>query len=192
MKQLLLWGGMAIAIAACNTPNTGKQPIAADTVRKPGISTHGTDPTKQSFSSTEILDAYVVLGTALFEEQAASITNAAGTLGNKLKAQQVTGLPPAQQKEVQEIIEASVENAAHIAASKDKPDHQREHFQLLTDDLYDLVKIAGTKAVIYKFTCPSLNNGQGGSWLSDQQAVKNPYTGAARNNCGAITETLNP
>ncbi len=188
MKQLFLWGGMAIVITACNTTETGKQPTATGTQ----TFTREADTTKRSFSSAEILDAYFVLGTALFEEQSTGITNAAGALGNKLQTQLVTGLPAAQQKEVQEIIEASVENAAHIAASKDKPDHQREHFQLLSEDLYDLVKITGAKAAIYKFACASLNNGKGGFWLSNQQTVKNPYTGAARNNCGTITETLNP
>ncbi|SDC39356.1 DUF3347 domain-containing protein [Niabella drilacis] len=192
MKQLLLWGWMAIAAVACNTPGTGEQPSAADTASSPQVSAQEPDTTKQLFSATAILDAYFALGTALFEEQATGITNAANTLGNKLQAGPVTELPAVQQKEVKEIIEASVENAAHIAASKDQPGHQREHFQMLSEDLYDLVKIAGTKTVVYKFTCASLNNGKGGSWLSNQQTLKNPYTGAARNNCGTITETVNP
>lgn len=191
MKQLFLWGWVTIAMVACNVPETRQQPTA-DTVITPDISERKADTVKQSFSATAILDAYFALGTALFEEQAISITNAAGALGNKLQEQHTTGLPAAQQKEVQEIIEASIENAAHIAASQDKPGHQREHFQLLSEDLYDLVKAIGTKTVIYKFTCPSLNSGKGGSWLSDQQTVKNPYTGIARNNCGTITETLSP
>ncbi|MBZ4187536.1 DUF3347 domain-containing protein [Niabella beijingensis] len=190
MKQLFLWGWIVIALAACNAPGSTNSGTAADSVNQKAATTPQDTAAKQAFSADGILNAYFALGTALFEEQPAGITDAATMLGEKLKVRHTSALPAAQQKEIQEIIEASVENAEHIAASRDKPGHQREHFQLLSDDLYDLVKTAGTGKVIYKFVCPASKDKKETSWLSDQQLVKNPYTGAAHTDCGNITETI--
>jgi|GEM_PF-6125711 len=186
MKHFLLWGMMVMALLSCNSPATEQQKATiADTAMQPAGA--GT----RAFPAAPVLDAYFKLGSALFAENAPLITAAATALQKDLQALKATDFPAEQQKTVAEIMESSIENAEHIAASKDNPGHQREHFQLLSEDLYDLAKAAGTGTTIYKFVCPALNGRKGGFWLSDQQALKNPYTGAAGNACGTIEETLN-
>lgn len=185
MKPILLWGVMAMAFISCNSPVTDQQKAGmSDTTAQPAGAGN------KVFAAAPVLNAYFKLGNALFAENTALIADAASTLQKSLQMLKASDFPADQQKTVAEITESSVENAEHIAASKDNLGHQREHFQLLSEDLYDLVKACGTGTTIYKFVCPTLNARKGGSWLSDRQELKNPYTGAAGNNCGAIEETL--
>ena len=46
------------------------------------------------------------------------------------------------------------ENAEHIGDNPDKIEHQREHFEMLSKDLYGLIKAAGLGMKAYRDFCP--------------------------------------
>ena len=63
------------------------------------------------------------------------------------------------------------EHAEHIGANAGNIKHQREHFQELSKDVYDLVKAFGTNQVVYKDYCPMAK----AIWLSETKEIRNPY-----------------
>lgn len=47
-----------------------------------------------------------------------------------------------------DIASDAQEMAEHIGENADKLEHQREHFEMLSHDIYDLIKIFGSSEVI--------------------------------------------
>lgn len=90
----------------------------------------------------------------------------------------------------QDVADDLKEHAEHIAASSDKIAHQREHFETMSKDLYDLVKVAKPGQTLYKDFCPMYNNEKGGMWLSETREIKNPYLGKKMPKCGEMQEEI--
>jgi len=84
------------------------------------------------------------------------------------------------------------EHAEHISASGSNTAHQREHFDMLSKDMIDLVKAAGTTKTLYRDFCPMYNNKKGASWLSETKEIKNPYYGNEMPKCGVVKEEIKP
>ncbi|GAB1454578.1 hypothetical protein MASR2M47_46340 [Draconibacterium sp.] len=55
------------------------------------------------------------------------------------------------QKELGEIIEDASEHAEHISENDGNIDHQREHFEILSTDIKDLVVITGPIAICTRY-----------------------------------------
>ena len=74
-----------------------------------------------------------------------------------------------------DIIEDARENAEHISESRGNISHQREHFELLSQDIKDLIMITGADRKLFELFCPMGENNRGGMWLSASDEIKNPY-----------------
>lgn len=81
-----------------------------------------------------------------------------------------------EQNELTDIIEDAKEHVEHIA--KSPVDHQDEHFDVLSQDLIDMIAITGTEKTLYQDFCPMYNNNKGAPWLSATKEIKNPYSGS--------------
>ena len=81
------------------------------------------------------------------------------------------------------------EHAAHIADTKDTK-HQRDHFDSLSLNIYDLIKVSKQASPTYYQFCPMANDGKGATWLSKENVIKNPYYGSMMLSCGKVTETI--
>ncbi len=112
-------------------------------------------------------------------EAGKSLKNALDSLGRDLMTE-------AQQKSFAEIEDDSKEHAEHIAANGGDIKHQREHFQMLSKDIYDLIKMFGVTQTIYKDYCPMVK----AIWLSEAKPIKNPYYGSSMLTCGQVQETI--
>jgi hypothetical protein len=77
-------------------------------------------------------------------------------------------------------------DARHISETK-AIDHQREHFASLSKNLYAVLKTlnANTQTLYWQY-CPMKKS----SWLSDVEAIENPYYGKEMLECGSVKETL--
>lgn len=65
--------------------------------------------------------------------------------------------------------------------------HQREHFTSLSKNMYTVLKQLKVNASpVYIQYCPMKK----ASWLSESEAIKNPYYGKSMSDCGKVTETL--
>lgn len=89
------------------------------------------------------------------------------------------------QKKVYDGIESDLkEHAEHI--SKSKLDHQREHFAMMSEDMYDMVKAFGAGMTLYHDHCPMFKDGS--MWLSETKDIRNPYYGEKMMTCGSVEE----
>lgn len=84
------------------------------------------------------------------------------------------------------IQDKILEDASHIAASKDIS-HQRDHFARLSKNMLIAVKeLKLNTTKIYYDYCPMLKS----YWLSNETAIKNPYYGNQMLTCGNIAEVI--
>lgn len=67
---------------------------------------------------------------------------------------------------------------------------QRKSFITLSNNIYQLMKVAKYETPVYYQYCPMANDGKGANWLSQESAVKNPYYGAQMLSCGKTVETI--
>lgn len=68
---------------------------------------------------------------------------------------------------------------------------RRASFQMVSDQLYDLLQTTGFKGhTVYRQHCPMAFNNRGAHWLSDTTEVVNPYFGDEMLHCGSVTDTL--
>lgn len=89
-----------------------------------------------------------------------------------------------------DIADDAKEHAEHIGANAGNIKHQREHFDMLSKDMYDLVKKFGAGEKIYVDFCPMYNDNKGATWLSETKEIKNPYLGKNMPTCGEVKEEL--
>jgi|SRR5882724_905676 len=96
-----------------------------------------------------------------------------------------------EQKKVYDgIAEDLKEHAEHIGKNAKDIDHQREHFLMMSEDIYDLVKTFGGGQTLYHDHCPMANDNKGPMWLSEMKEVKNPYFGGKMNGCVKVIEVI--
>jgi hypothetical protein len=146
--------------------------------------------TKLASSLKTIVDHYLHIKNALVNNDGNEAAN-----GGKAMEEAITkvdkSLFAAEQKKVyDEIAEDLKEHAEHIGANGDKIEHQREHFSMMSEDVYDLVKAFGGGQTLYHDHCPMANDSKGGMWLSEMKEVKNPYFGGKMNDCVKVMEVI--
>lgn len=67
----------------------------------------------------------------------------------------------------------------------------RRHFATLTQPLKEaLVAFDAVDATLYVQYCPMAFDDEGASWISAEQAIRNPYFGDRMLKCGSVQETL--
>ena len=137
-----------------------------------------------------VVDHYLHIKNALVNNsgsEAASGGKAMADAMNKVDKSLFT----ADQKKVYDGIEDDLkENAEHIGANAGDVKHQREHFTMMSEDVYDLVKTFGGGQALYHDHCPMANDNKGGMWLSEMKEVKNPYFGGKMNDCVKVMEAI--
>ena len=83
-------------------------------------------------------------------------------------------------------INALLKDATSISETKDL-NKQRQHFANLSNNMVALAKTTKlTDVPIYQQYCPMKKT----NWLSNEQAIKNPYYGSAMLACGSVVETI--
>jgi len=145
---------------------------------------------QKTSKATAVLNSYLELKNALVADNTEVAATTGKTLFDALAKFDQSSIAEAQKQEVIDIIEDAREHAEHISENSGKMDHQREHFEILSNDIKDLIAITGTDRVLYKTFCPMYNEGKGGIWLSETKEIKNPYFGSKMMKCGEIQEEI--
>jgi hypothetical protein len=148
----------------------------------------GMDSNTQNSQAKQVLTEYMTLKDALVATDEKAAADAGKKLQNTLQAFDVSSFTAEQQTELKDIIEVATEHAEHI--SRSDMAHQREHFQMLTKDVTDMVAITGTENTLYQQFCPMYADG-GGAWLSMEKEIKNPYFGSKMMKCGKVQKEIN-
>lgn len=206
MKNILI--GFAIAattLAACNNNSSNQttdtkqsdaksdtamanhQQPTTDTVASQTASTNNT----AVFPAKEILAGYLQLKNALAKDNGKDAATAGNSIVATLAKVDMKSLSKEQMKSYMDIADDLKENAEHIGANAGKIDHQREHFEMLSKDIADLIKTFGNGGqTLYKDFCPMANDGKGAIWISEVKEIKNPYLGSKMPDCGTVKETI--
>jgi hypothetical protein len=198
MKNLIF--GLAIVattLAAGKSTNNSNESlnlsISAQSMSKTdntNFASYSVSDAKNGISIKEIVTAYLQLKNALTEDNSIGAATAGKKLTAAFKNFDKSTLTPAQKKTYEDVEADASENAEHIGANGGKIEHQREHFELLSKDIYDLVKTFGAGQVLYRDFDPMVNNGKGAFWLSETKEIKNPYMGKAMLSSGSIKEEI--
>lgn len=141
-------------------------------------------------STATLFNLYFKLKNSFVADNDKDAANAAKEMIAAFGGFKMNSLTPEQSQAFSEIKEDATEHVSHISANAGNIVHQREHFDMLSKDMYDLAKLAGTDQVIYVDHCPMYNNNKGALWLSEVKEIKNPYLGGAMLTCGKIQEEL--
>ncbi len=198
MKRKILWLAFAgMMMAACQNAGEKKDVGQASGGRNSNVSEvtdeKTSDPDRivsKSAPAEEIINAYLLLKNNFTQDEASMAAKSANQLKTAFTDFNVESLQENQSKIFNDIKEDVVENAEHIAENAGNIEHQREHFEILSGDIYDLVKAFGTGQTLYKVFCPMYNNGKGAFWLSETKEIKNPYFGKSMPTCGTVQEKL--
>ena len=192
MKTVLAFFLLAsIGVTACNS---GSNTSAAD--KKESTDSNNSQTSATSINSqgnseiNNLVSAYLQLKNALANDNSKDAASAADVISQTLKTADVNRLSTEEKKMYQEVADDMKEHAEHIAANPDKIAHQREHFETMSKDLYDLVKVAKQDRTLFKDFCPMYNNEKGGMWISETKDIKNPYMGKKMTECGEMQEEI--
>lgn len=175
-------------LAACSNSGstTNKESAQNDT-------TTSTTPAVQvkSAPADEIINGYLQLKNALVADDDKAAGEAGKAMTKALNAFDKSALSADQAKVYNDIEGTVKEHAAHIGDNVGNIHHQREHFESLSQDIYDLAKAVGTGQKLYFDHCPMYNNNKGANWISEVKEIRNPYLGKSMPDCGSVKEELN-
>ncbi|MBC7652905.1 MAG: DUF3347 domain-containing protein [Oligoflexus sp.] len=171
----------AIVLSACN-----------QTEKKDGVANATTEDVKTSKEEvikSPVMAGYISIKDALAKDDSKAAANAALTLAKSIKGFDESSLTTEQKTAFLNIKLDALEHAEHIGDNTDKIEHQRDHFKMLSEDIYIMAKNVDASQTFYKITCPMYKNGA--FWLSTTQDIKNPFYGNKMSTCGSVEETIN-
>ena len=189
MKSLILMAAAGITIfTACNNNSNGSKSgndSASTQQETPAVTaTAATTPVK------DILTGYLQLKNALAGDNGNDATTAGNAMVTAFQKFDKSALTATQKKTYEDIEDDAREHAEHIGKNAGNVPHQREHFDMLSKDMYELVKTFGGGQTLYQDYCPMFNDGKGATWLSEVKEIKNPYLGKKMPDCGSVKEEL--
>ncbi len=198
MKNIIL-GLMMVAtyLTGCNGNNKSTENQKRNetlqlksTVNKASVLTSSVGDAKNAISIKEILNAYLQMKNAFTEDNSTGAATAGKEVQTAFKNFDKTVLTEVQKKTFEDVEADAIEHAEHIGANGGNIEHQREHFELLSKDIYDLVKAFGGDRVLYWDFDSMYNKGKGAYWVSETKEIKNPYMGKAMLTSGSIKEEI--
>lgn len=188
MKTIILSLALvSFFFAACNNDGSNKE-VSDSTVT---VGTMDEETTENKMPASEILAGYLKLKNALTNDNDQEAAVAATELAKAFEDMDKTALNAEQSQVYIDVKVDAIEHAEHIAANAGNIVHQREHFETLSEEVYELVKATGAGQKLYYTNCLMYNNNKGANWLSETKEVKNPYLGQAMSTCGSVKEELN-
>ena len=193
----LLVAASAIIFSACGNESTNsgtnaKDSSTADHAKKGDETAASTNTENTNAASIkEIVDHYLHVKNALANDNGTEAASGAKAMVASLEKVDPSTFSAEQKKVYDDVAADLKEHAEHTVHNANKIDHQREHFVMMSEDVYDLVKSFGAGRVLYKDHCPMANDNKGAAWISETEEVNNnPYMGKKMPKCGKLEETL--
>jgi glutamyl/glutaminyl-tRNA synthetase len=193
----------AITFAACNNNESKSEKDMSEMKNdstKPASTTDDKDvkevsPTFTSVDATtagyikSVVDHYLHVKNALANDNESEAANGAKMISGTLAKVDKSFFTP-EQKKIYDENEVGLKQHAELI-SKSKIDQQREHFVMMSENVYSLVKAFGGGRTLYHDHCPMANNNKGALWISELADIKNPYMGSKMQTCGTVEEKIN-
>ena len=191
MKKII--GALAIAaitFASCN--NADKKNTVADVKVASSATAMESDhmQSKNEKPMHGILTGYLQIKNGLANDNGEEAASGGKAFVEAIGKVDKTKFTDDQNNAYTNLADDAKEMAEHISENADKLEHQREHFEMLSNDVYDMVKTFGAGEQLYKDYCPMYNDNKGAIWLSETKEIKNPYLGKKMPACGTVKEEL--
>ncbi len=180
----------AITFASCN--RTDKKNTDAD-VKVETSATAMQSDNMQAQNETPIhgiLTGYLQVKNALTNDNGNDAADGGKAISEAMAKLDKSSLSAVQTKAYNAVADDMKENAEHIHDNSGKIAHQREHFEMLSQDMYDLVKSFTGTQTLYKDFCPMASDNKGAFWISETKEIKNPYLGKKMPTCGEVKEEI--
>lgn len=145
-----------------------------------------TETKKEGNPLKAVFDSYFALKDALVKSDGNLASAKAKELRNAINAVQMDKLANKEHTAWMKVLEDVRFDTEHIEETKDVG-HQRDRFNTLSDNMYQLLKVSKQETPTYYQHCPMANNGKGANWLSKENAIKNPYYGSK---CSLVAKRL--
>jgi hypothetical protein len=190
MKNIIICiATAAISFTACNTgTDKSSEEIKNDTSNVKAPSENSGE--KITSSIKEITQHYLHIKNALVNDDGKDAASGGKAMVEAMAKFDKTLLTSEQKNIYRDIEVDAIEMADHISTNADKIEHQREHFDMLSKDMYDIVKTFGAGQTLYQTHCPMYNDNKGANWLSETKEIKNPYLGKKMPTCGSVKEEV--
>lgn len=177
----------AITLSACNnSSDTSKESNKISEAPASGAQA----ATTAASPVNGLLQDYLQMKNSLAKDDDKGAADAGNKLLKDLNDFDKSALKEEDKKSFDDIAGDAKEHAEHIGANAGNIKHQREHFDMLSKDMYDLVKKFGAGEKVYVTYCPMYNDNKGATWLSETKEIDNPYFGKKMNTCGEVKEEL--
>ena len=196
MKYIIIGFALIAAMAgACNsaaTVNSEKKDTTANKQEEASSPKQAdTSPSadiKVNEAMKEMVTQYLQIKNALANDNGRDAATAGNAFVESMDKMEKNSLSDDKKKVWNSLSDDAREMAEHIGKNGDKIEHQREHFDMLSQDMYDMVKAFGSGQLLYKDYCPMYNKGS--IWLSEVKEIKNPYLGKKMPTCGSLKEEI--
>ncbi|HEX5152820.1 MAG TPA: DUF3347 domain-containing protein [Parafilimonas sp.] len=191
MKAIIPGIAMVAALfAGCSTNNSSNNTAAtsADTITTNNET--AAMPVSEPASVDAVVNDYLTLKNALANDNGSNAADAGKQMMTSLQKLDAASLNADQKKVYDDVKDDMKEHAEHISTNASNIEHQREHFDMLSKDMYDLVKAVKPAKTLYQDHCPMYNDNKGANWLSETKEIKNPYLGKKMPDCGTVKEEI--
>ena len=190
---------LAIIVYACNGGHSTHNEKETAKTDQPAAQEEPVKQVKASFTNVDasvaaymkkLTDNYLAVKNALTNGKAGEAADASKNMAEAMKGFDKS-LLTAEQKKVYDANEDDLkEHAEHIAKNTGDIEHQRDHFSMMSEDMYALVKAFGGGKTLYHDHCPMAKDNKGAMWLSESKTIRNPYFGEKMMECGSVEEEL--
>lgn len=171
IKTLLYIATITISIISCSNANSRKE-AAATAVETQELA----KPIFENVEFNKAFQSYLLMKDAMVQTDASATKAAAQKLNESLVAIHAK----------KQLI-----NLSQRIATENDIEKQRTAFLNLSIMMIELTKTQKLKAgAAYVAYCPMADNDNGGFWLTDENAIRNPYFGDRMMKCGKIKETI--
>ena len=138
---------------------------------------------------TELIESYLVLKDALIDSDAEAALSTASRMESQLEEIGEHRLEGDDHMKWMDSYSKIKSDLTEITGSTDL-DKIRTHFYGLSETLIASVKDFNIEGVVYHQHCPMAFNNEGGSWLSSEEQVQNPYMPDTMLGCGRVIEKI--
>lgn len=177
-KKIEIWEK---SLGIVPTPQAASAVATTETVAKPQAGN------ELQTGISKMLKSYYAVKNALVADDSKTANAQATELVKALAAVPMAKMTTEQHTLFMGLSAKIKTDAEHIGETKDIK-HQRENFNDLSNNLFELVKGLKIKqSPVYQQYCPMKK----AYWLSENADIKNPYYGKMMLTCGKVTETLN-
>ena len=136
-----------------------------------------------------VYDNYFAVKDALVKTDGISASAKATALLSSLNGVQMNELKMDVNMVWMKVMKNLKADATLISKSTDAK-KQRDSFDTLSENIYQLIKVSKAETPVYFQNCPMANDGKGANWLSKENNIKNPYYGSTMLSCGKTVETI--